>query len=400
MRILIAEDERITRASLTRQLQSWGHTVAAAEDGEQAWEMFNAGEFDIVLTDWEMPRLSGLELVERLRSARSSAGSSASNAADRFVYIIMLTGRSEKTDLVRGIEAGADDFVSKPFDREELRVRLLAGDRIVQLERRLSEHNERMRADLLAASRVQRAMLPRTNLSTPHAAAAWTYVPTDELAGDAIGLHLIADRYLVSYVIDVSGHGVPAALLAVTAMHALSLDALETALLAHGGDPHPDRVVADLNRRFCASDNSGLFLTMILSVLDTHTGSLRMARAGHPLPIVLRADGTPVAVSDDGGLPIALMADTDYPPVSMTLQPGDRVYLFSDGFLEQPRAGADKDVQYGEDRLRESLAALARVPGEKVVDRAVDDLARWAGGRSFVDDVSLVAIEYFGGAAG
>lgn len=391
MRILIAEDERITRATLTRQLQSWGHTVVAAEDGEQAWEMFNSGEFDIVLTDWEMPKVSGVELIERLRAKPADGADPA-----RFVYVLMLTGRSDKSDIVRGIEAGADDFVSKPFDREELRVRLLAGERIVQLERRLSEHNERMRNDLLAASRVQRAMLPRTNISTPRAAAAWTYVPTDELAGDAIGLHLIAERYLVSYVIDVSGHGVPAALLAVTAMHALSLDALETALLGGGGEPHPDRVVGDLNRRFCASENSGLFLTMILSVLDTHTGSLHMSRAGHPLPIILHADGTPVPVPDDGGLPIGLMSDADYPLVSMSLEPGDRVFLFSDGFLEQPRAGASKDVQYGEGRLCESLAALAREPGEAIVTRAVDDLAAWAGKRSFVDDVSLVVMDHFG----
>lgn len=400
MRILIAEDERITRATLTRQLQSWGHTVVAAEDGEQAWEMFNSGEFDIVLTDWEMPRLSGLELVERLRGGRSTTTpATALDAGNRFVYIIMLTGRSDKADLVRGIEAGADDFVSKPFDREELRVRLLAGERIVRLERSLSEHNTRMRNDLLAASRVQRAMLPRTNLSTPRAAAAWTYVPTDELAGDAVGLHMIADRYLVSYVIDVSGHGVPAALLSVTAMHALSLDALTTALHGCGDEPRPDRIVTDLNRRFCASDNSGLFLTMILAVLDTHTGALHMARAGHPMPIILHADGTPVPVSDDGGLPIGLMADADYPLVSMSLRRGDRVCLFSDGFLEQPPAGADKDVQYGEDRLRDALAALSREPGEAVVEHAVDGLAKWAGKRSFIDDVSLVAVDYFGDAA-
>lgn len=398
MRILIAEDERITRASLARQLQAWGHTVEAAEDGARAWEAFEKGEFDVVLTDWEMPGLSGLELIERVRAWRGSGGEG------RFVYVIMLTGRTDKADLVRGIEAGADDFVSKPFDREELRVRLLAGERIVRLERRLSEQNRRMHADLLAASRVQRAMLPRGNISTAHAAAAWTYVPTDELAGDAIGLSMIADRYLVAYVIDVSGHGVPAALLSVTAMHSLSLEALGSTLLGEGGggggEPRPDRVVADLNRRFCASENSGLFLTMVLCALDTQNGVLHMCRAGHPLPMILRAGGAVEPVPEDGGLPIGLMPEAEYPIVSVGLGRGDRVCFFSDGFLEQPRAGAGKNVQYGEDRLRDSLAALAKEPGERAVTRAIDDLAAWAGGRSFVDDVSLVVIDYVGGGAG
>src|SRR5262249_48356757 len=106
MQILIAEDERITRTMLVRQLEIWGHTGVAAEDGQQALDQFRSGSFDIVITDWEMPRLSGLELIQRVREAASST----------YVYVIMLTGRSDKSDVVRGIEAGADDFVSKPFD--------------------------------------------------------------------------------------------------------------------------------------------------------------------------------------------------------------------------------------------------------------------------------------------
>ena len=158
MRILIAEDERITRTTLARQLQSWGHEVTAAEDGHEAWERLGAAEFDIVITDWEMPRLSGLELVQRIREAPAGA----------YTYVILLTSRSNKSDIVSGIEAGADDYVAKPFDRDELRVRLLAGERIVRLERTLSKQNadlrdasERIHEGLQAAARVQQSMLPR-----------------------------------------------------------------------------------------------------------------------------------------------------------------------------------------------------------------------------------------------
>ncbi|MEC9373291.1 MAG: response regulator, partial [Planctomycetota bacterium] len=219
MRVLIAEDERITRASLTRQLEKWGHEVTAAENGREAWERFQSDQFDIVLTDWEMPELSGLELVERIRSVERP----------EYTYVILLTSRSDKGDIVKGIEAGADDFVSKPFDREELRVRLLSGERVVTLERRLNRQNdelrlagERTRRDLEAAARVQRAMLPKAGIQKGPVRAAFLYAPTDELAGDALGFHIVDDRFLIAYVVDVTGHGVPAALLAVTAMHALS----------------------------------------------------------------------------------------------------------------------------------------------------------------------------------
>ena len=124
MRILIAEDERITRRSLQRQLEGWGHDVVAAEDGAVAWQEFQEHAFDIVVTDWDMPIMDGRELIQCIRGSGRS----------RYTYLIMLTGRSEKADLVTGMEAGADDFLAKPFDRNELRVRLSAGERIIQLE--------------------------------------------------------------------------------------------------------------------------------------------------------------------------------------------------------------------------------------------------------------------------
>ena len=117
---------------------------------------------------------------------------------------------------------------------------------------------------LRAASRVQRALLPNHNIVTPRARAAWGYIPTDELAGDAIGLHLIADRYLVAYVLDVSGHGVPAALLSVTAMHALAPVPEDTSLLRdmHAAGPlgtvrRPAQVALELNRRFKSAESDG-----------------------------------------------------------------------------------------------------------------------------------------------
>ncbi|MFT3685686.1 MAG: response regulator [Phycisphaerales bacterium] len=283
MRVLVAEDDRITRMSLVRQLEAWGHTVTSVEDGAAAWALLEKGGsgFDLVLTDWEMPNLSGPELIGRLRSLSGTP----------YVYTVLLTSRSGKGDVASGIEQGADDYVAKPFDKGELRARLLAGERVVRLERTLAEQNaalreadERLRRDLQAAARVQRAMLPRGVIETQRVKTAWRYVPTEELAGDALGLDLIDDRYLVSYVLDVSGHGVSAALLAVTAMHGLAPSSRGMEALRHGLEhPRPEpltaSVVTELNRRLARSDNDGRFLTIVLSVLDTQTGRLRFTRA-------------------------------------------------------------------------------------------------------------------------
>lgn len=397
MQILIAEDERITRMSLARQLEHWGHTVVATEDGAQAWEKYQAGGFDIVITDWEMPQVSGVELIQRIRAA-TGAG---------YVYLIMLTSRSDKSDIVKGIEAGADDFVSKPFDREELRVRLLAGVRIVNLERTLNKQNaelrdanERIHHGLQAAARVQRSMLPHKNIVTPHVRTAWNYVPSEELAGDAIGLHLLDERYLVAYVIDVSGHGVPAALLSVSAMHAMDPQSGAASLLRDlsgqsglGTVQRPDRVATGLNQRFRSSDNDGRYLTMILTVLDTHTGQLHFTSAGHPFPLILRgAELIPLA--ENGAFPIAMMDEAEYENQVVQLTAGDRVILLSDGLLEQSKPG--DFASYGEENLLPVLVAQRQMPLEPLGTHVIETLSRWAEVTTFADDVSLVMVEWLG----
>jgi len=241
--------------------------------------------------------------------------------------------------------------------------------------------------------------------STPSVCTAWKYVPTDELAGDAIGLTLIDDRYLVAYVLDVSGHGVPAALLSVTAMHALEPDPAETSLLrdvartgndaaGFGTVQRPSRVAMELNRRFRAGENDGRYLTMILCVLDTHDGRLRVTSAGHPTPLLLRGREA-IDVPDAGGFPIAIFDVADYEDELVQLHPGDRLCLFSDGIAEQPK-GPGEGEQFGVGRLRESLASRSAAPAVQAADAVIDDLTAWAACKSFVDDVSIVLIEWRG----
>jgi signal transduction histidine kinase len=129
MQILVADDDAVSRRLLQAQLQRCGYEVATAADGDEAWRSFEAGNFPLVLTDWMMPGLDGVELVRRIRAAGRPG----------YVYVILLTARSQKEDVVEGMEAGADDFLTKPCHPDELRVRVRAGERIIRLERHLSQ---------------------------------------------------------------------------------------------------------------------------------------------------------------------------------------------------------------------------------------------------------------------
>lgn len=135
MKVLIAEDEAVSRHLLVSYLKQWGHQVVAAPDGAEAWRLFREQEFPLVLSDWVMPEMDGLELIRHIRDRASGA----------YVYIILLTARSEKQDVIEGLEAGANDFVTKPFDRGELRVRVRAGERIIELEQELAAQNRALR---------------------------------------------------------------------------------------------------------------------------------------------------------------------------------------------------------------------------------------------------------------
>jgi signal transduction histidine kinase len=135
MKVLIADDDPVARHLLVSFLTKWGEQAVAAADGAAAWRLFQQDDYPVVITDWMMPEVDGLELIRRIR-ARPGPG---------YVYAILLTSLSEKKDLVQGMDAGADDFLTKPFDREELRVRLRQGERVIRLERSLAEQNRALR---------------------------------------------------------------------------------------------------------------------------------------------------------------------------------------------------------------------------------------------------------------
>ncbi|MEQ9409542.1 MAG: response regulator [Fuerstiella sp.] len=135
MKVLLAEDSLTMRRLLASQLQRWDYDVTEAEDGAAAWEAFQKCHYPLVLTDWMMPQMDGLELTRRIRES----------GRDEYVYIVLLTARSENANLVEAMETGADDFLGKPCNPKELRVRLRAGERIIELEHRLIEQNRQLK---------------------------------------------------------------------------------------------------------------------------------------------------------------------------------------------------------------------------------------------------------------
>jgi DNA-binding response OmpR family regulator len=150
MRILIAEDDSISRRVLEAMLQKWGYEVVVTCDGEEAWQALDRDDAPpMAILDWMMPGLDGGEVVRRARQRQASVPT----------YIIMLTAKSQKTDIVAGLDTGADDYITKPFDRDELRARVQVGARIVELQSSLADRVRELEAALAQVKQLQ-TLLP------------------------------------------------------------------------------------------------------------------------------------------------------------------------------------------------------------------------------------------------
>ncbi|MGF1578325.1 MAG: PP2C family protein-serine/threonine phosphatase [Gemmataceae bacterium] len=394
MKVLVAEDDRISRRMLVRDLVKWGHEVVSVENGQQAWQQYQETEFSIVLSDWMMPEMDGLELIRRIRESDR----------EHYAFFILLTAKAQTEDIVEGMEAGADDFLTKPFDRTELRARLRAGERIIELERRLAERNkqldeanQRMKRDLDAAATVQQSLLP-TNLPSIHGVRlGWKFRPCDELAGDFLNVFQLDDKHLGLYVADVSGHGVAASLLSVAISRVLTPELSESSLLirpqgdsgARTGIVPPSEVAQELNRRFPMEKSGEKYFTISYATLNTQTRELVFSSAGHPPIIHLRAQGEPQLLKQKS-FAIGWFPETVYPQGEILLEPGDRLFLYSDGLNEARNGSAE---QFSISRIMQCLAETREEPLEHSLSGLMQTIEAWCGASGPKDDLSLLGIE-------
>lgn len=265
--------------------------------------------------------------------------------------------------------------------------------KIEQQNQDLFRANQRMKQDLDAAARVQRTLLPDGFPEIEGLNFAWTYRPCDELAGDALNIVRINDDLIALYLLDVSGHGVPAALLSVTATRSLHPRAGGASSVVAGPGANPDavdpaQVASSLNALYPMESNGDHYFTMIYGLLDVRTRRLRFTVAGHPAPILVREGSLPKRL-DVAGFAIGMIDEADYDESVIDLQPGDRLYLHSDGLNEEVNA---QDEQFGDERLLSAIADGQALSLQDTVESLVQKVVAWRGEEHLKDDVSILAV--------
>ncbi len=286
MRILVVDDDAVSLRLLVALVERLGHQAVTAADGAAAWGIFLAGGCRVVISDWTMPGMEGIDLLRRVRDQDAVA----------YTYFIMLTARSDRADHTAGMAAGADDFLVKPVRRDELDMRLRVAERIVGLQeelarrhRELSAANERMQGDIAAAVKVQEALLPTVLPVVPGLGCAWRFHPCEQLGGDTLNLFRLDEQHLGFFILDVSGHGVPSALLAVQVSRFLSPLIMPGALLKTAQPAAPGyrltpplEVLRQLNGLFPMQRGNLQYFTIVLGHYHVPATASRWSRPGTP----------------------------------------------------------------------------------------------------------------------
>ncbi len=402
--VLVVDDVRANREVIQRRLKRRGYVVTQAPDGLQALELVSQERFDLVLLDIMMPELDGIEVLQRIRKTHTRAQ----------LPVIMVTAKDESSDVVDALKLGANDYVTKPLDMEVLLARVgthvilkRTADSLEQANRQLEKANWQLHEDLNAAARVQQAQLPAPSPRFEGCSFAWRYEPCEQLAGDNLNVFALNDEHVGFFVLDVSGHGVRAALLSTAVNHLLGPSKEDTSVVNRPnrrregpGEPSflvtpPAQVAEKLNRQFDFDPTTGQFFTILYGVINTTTGECRYVSAGHPNPIFLPADGEPNFL-ECSGTPIGIFASDHqgyqkYEEQVLQLKSGDRLYVYSDGV---PEAMNGQEQPFGSENMANVLALAREEPLDASLNQLLHALGNWANGTTFHDDLTLLGLEW------
>lgn len=358
-----------------------------AQSGLEALNLVITHRPDLILLDIAMPGMSGIEFCRTLKK----------NPDTKDIPVIFLTPKSEREDIVSGFAAGGVDYITKPFCKEEIIARVATHLQIGKLHSKLKkslkdaeEKENALRVDLDTAANIQRSLLPEPDIDLFGISTAWNYQPCSSVGGDLLNIVSLINNYIAFYVLDVSGHGVPSSLIAVTvAQH----------LLPHTGNllkrtegrvmvVSPSDVLTNLDKQF-PYERFNKFFTIFYGVLNIESGALTYSVAGHP-PAILQRDNGDISTLSIGGTVIGAGTGI-YDEETVEMKAGDRLFIYTDGITE--RENAETEL-FGMNRLKACIGQKLGKSGSESLEYIGEVLNTFSDGLEQEDDISILCVEY------
>lgn len=377
-RVLVVEDDAVMQIVVSETLESFGFQTVTCDDGEEAWKLLQASEVNLVITDWLMPHLSGIELCRRIRTELK---------VPYYVYVIILTSKGDKNEFMEGMEAGADDFLIKPFDSEELRMRLNVATRMLAREQMLAERNQKLQLaqqrthqDLKTAAQLQRGLLPKAGILGESLQFEWLFHPSRFVSGDCFNFFELNSDYVCFYQIDVAGEGVSSALLSFGLYHHLN----RRELLWDDGKPMlPAQVLRNLAQDFQQTLHEKLHFAIIYGYVQKSSNTLCLARAGHSSPIHLDSSTGALSLCGEDSEDIGALTPETFTESSVSFKTGDRLFIYSRGLGQVMRQA----------KMLQFLQKARSKPLDEVIKQVGMALESKRGQGGFNADISFLTLE-------
>ena len=369
--ILLVDDQPANLQVLFQTLKSIGCNLLIAKSGETALAIAQKAHPDLILLDIMMPGIDGFEVCRRLK---------ADPGTER-IPVIFLSSLDETADKVRGLQLGAVDYVSKPFQPEEVIARVNTHLTIHRLNLEVQNQRDQLEHELKVVSQLQRNLLPERLPHIDGLKLAVHYETSRYAGGDYYDIVALPNGRWGFLVADAEGHSAPAAvMMAMTCALFRSCSTREE---------EPDRMLSYINENLCKV-NKESFVTAIYADYDPRSRTFRISRAGHPLPVLYRfSERKALEVSCPGVFAMGLESFPKVPVTEVTLEPGDRLLLYTDGVSELFN---EAEEPYGEKRLLRQIEAADTDDPISILVGIVDDLARFAGNRPVDDDRAMLMI--------
>ena len=381
-KILVVDDEPRNVRILQIQLNARGYTVYTAADGLQALEVVKEEMPDLILLDINMPKMDGFEVVKQVRA----------NEATEFIPIVMITAlRDTRENRIKSIEAGADDFIEKPFDSLEVLARVRSLLRIKHYQDTLAKYNARLQEELQMARSIQEILIPHDGVQELSGFRVASHCcPEMAVGGDFFDVWEIAPNRLGVFISDVMGHGVSAAFVTVFIKTIL-------AEFQQQIENDPGHLLEILNTRFNDLISSRLFMfaTAFCGIIDLDKGELVCANAGHSFPFLYNVqEKTYHPVGDKNtGNGLGIWRDSVYETTHYPFDRLSRMFLYTDGVYE---AKNPKGEEFTVDRLRGLVDAWTEQSAAELVTSVSEAIDTFTDNCPKDDDLTLIAVEVSG----
>jgi sigma-B regulation protein RsbU (phosphoserine phosphatase) len=375
-RVLLVDDAKANLDILVEGLKA-DHKLSLALNGEMALQLAARLPPDLVLLDILMPGMDGYEVCRRLRQMPENAE----------VPIMFLSSLEEVQNKTRGFEAGANDYLTKPFEMLEVKARVRS---LLKAKAYSDAAKEQIASELRVAREIQMGMLPHDFAEVERAyrvSFGAVLEPAREVGGDLYGVCAAGPERLVVFLGDVSGKGIPASMFMVRAISLARLLAREIA--------EPERILARLNDELSVDNPSGMFVTFVCAMFQPGSGRVALANAGQCRPVLLPASGGPRWAVKNLGTALGFESGLEFERTDLSLNPGDTLILYSDGVSE---AFNPQEECYGNDRLLTDAGRLAGQAASAISTGLLQKVRAFAGAAPQSDDIAILAMEVRGGA--